>query len=175
MDDSNFDMENSSLVDVRLLWKRILDSYRNKLLCKFSITVRPFHARVQSSTCKNYGKCNNCRLTKLVIQLTAFIAFETSRKLNFVCCNHVHFSHQPLVMSLKRKVLSSLLSKNSHTMDRFIIFMHTNQEQIFDDDTDYKRYVKNLLRFFSNNIANERTDKKFKEFYYIGLLKILII
>ena len=28
---------------------------------------------------------------KLVIQLTAFVAFETGRKLNFVCCIYVHF------------------------------------------------------------------------------------
>ena len=42
LDDSNFDMENySSLVDVKLLLKRILDGYWNKLLCKFWITVRP--------------------------------------------------------------------------------------------------------------------------------------
>ena len=36
LDDSNFDMENcSSLVDLKLLLKRILDSYSKKLLCKF--------------------------------------------------------------------------------------------------------------------------------------------
>ena len=59
---SNFDMENySSLVDVKLLLKRILDGYWNKLLCKFCITVRRFHARVQSSTCATYEKCNNGR------------------------------------------------------------------------------------------------------------------
>ena len=34
---------------------------------------------------------------KSVIQLTAFIAFETGRKLNSACCNYVHFSHQPLI------------------------------------------------------------------------------
>ena len=40
LDDSNFDMENyPSLVDVKLLLKRILDSYWNKLFCKFCITV----------------------------------------------------------------------------------------------------------------------------------------
>ena len=62
LDDSNFDMENySSLVNVKLLLKRILDSYWNKLLCKFCITVRRFHARVQSSTCATYEKCNNGR------------------------------------------------------------------------------------------------------------------
>ena len=62
LDDSNFDIENySSLVDVKLLLKRILDGYWNKLLCKFCITVRRFHARVQSSTCATYEKCNNGR------------------------------------------------------------------------------------------------------------------
>ena len=62
LDDSNFDMKNySSLVDVKLLLKRILDGYWNKLLCKFCITVRRFHARVQSSTCATYEKCNNGR------------------------------------------------------------------------------------------------------------------
>ena len=33
---------------------------------------------------------------KSVIQLTAFIAFETGRNLNSVYCNYVHFCHQPL-------------------------------------------------------------------------------
>ena len=61
-DDSNFDMENSSsLVNVKLLLKRILNGYWNKLLFKFCITVRRFHARVQSSTCATYEKCNNGR------------------------------------------------------------------------------------------------------------------
>ena len=37
LDDSNFDMENySSLVDVKLLLKRILDGYWNKLLLQFT-------------------------------------------------------------------------------------------------------------------------------------------
>ena len=48
-------------------------------------------------------------------------------------------------------------------MHRSIIFMCMNQD---DDDIDYKCYVKNLLRFFNKNIASERTDKKFKEFFY---------
>ena len=42
--------------------------------------------------------------------------------------------------------------------------MRTNQDQIVDDDTDYKCYMKNMLRFFNNNIARERIDKRFKEF-----------
>ena len=60
--DSNFDMGNySSLLDVKLLLKRILDGYWNKLLCKFCIIVRRFHARVQSSTFTTYEKYNNGR------------------------------------------------------------------------------------------------------------------
>ena len=43
-----------------------------------------------------------------------------------------------------------------------------------DDDIDSKCYVKNLLRFFNKNIATERINKKFKEFCYFGLLKIVI-
>ena len=84
---------------------------------------------------------------KLVTQLTAFTAFDVSRKLNSVCCNYVDFSHQPFVLSLKREVFISLLSNNSHTMHRFIIFMCTYQDQIFNDDIDYKYYLKNLLTF----------------------------
>ena len=57
-------------------------------------------------------------------------------------------------------------------MDRFIIFMRINQD---DDDIDYKCYVKNLLRFFNKNIPRERLDKRFEEFCYFGLLKIVII
>ena len=72
----------------------------------------------------------------VTIQLTAFTAFKTGRKLNSVCCNYVHFSHQPLVLSLKREFFPGLLSNNSHTMHRLIAFMRTNQDQIFDDDID---------------------------------------
>ena len=50
--------------------------------------------------------------------------------------------------------------------------MRINQD---DDDIDYKCYVKNLLRFFNKNIARERIDKRFEEFCYFGLLKIVII
>ena len=50
--------------------------------------------------------------------------------------------------------------------------MRINQD---DDDIDYKCYVKNLLRFFNKNIARERIDKRFKEFGYFGLFKIVII
>ena len=44
-----------------------------------------------------------------------------------------------------------------------------------DEDIDYKCYVKNLLRFFNKNLARERIDKRFEEFYYFVLLKIVII
>ena len=52
----------SSLVDVKLLLKRILGSYWNKLVSKFCVTVYRFHARVQRSTCATYEKCNNGRV-----------------------------------------------------------------------------------------------------------------
>ena len=55
--DSNFDMENSSsLVDAKLLLKRLLDNYWNKLLYNFCITVCRFYARVQGSTCATSKK-----------------------------------------------------------------------------------------------------------------------
>ena len=57
-------------------------------------------------------------------------------------------------------------------MHTFIIFMCINQD---DDDIDYKWYVKNLLRFFNQNILRERLDKIFEEFCYFELLKIVII
>ena len=109
-------------------------------------------------------------IPKSVIQLTAFIALETGRKRSSACCNYVHFSHQPLVSVAHREVFSSLLNNNSHTMYRFTIFMRINQD---DDDIDYKCCVKNLLRFFNKNIG-ERIDKRFKEFCYFGLLKIVV-
>ena len=79
--DSNLDMENySSLVDVKLLLKRILDGYWNKLLCKKII-----ESKVQlAPPTKNVIMA--VLTPKSVIQLTAFIAFETGRKLNSVCC-----------------------------------------------------------------------------------------
>ena len=69
-------------------------------------------------------------------------------------------------------MVPSPLSNNSHTMHRFIIFMRINQD---DDNIDYKCFVKNLLRFVNKNIARERIDKRFEEFFYFGLLKIVII
>ena len=108
---------------------------------------------------------------KLVIQLAGFITFETSRKLSSACCYYVHFSHKPLISVAQKRNFSKPTHNNSHTMHRPIIFMRIYQD---DDDIDYKCYVKNLLRFFIKNIARERFDKRFKEFCYLGLLKIVI-
>ena len=135
LEDSNFDMENYfSLVDVKLLLKKILDSNWNKLLWKL------LESKVQLAP-----PTKNVTTPKSVIKLTAFIAFETGRKPSSACCNYVHFSHRPLISVAQREVFPILLSSNSHTMDRFIIFMLINQD---DDGIDYKCYVKNLLRFF---------------------------
>ena len=106
---------------------------------------------------------------KSVIQLTAFIAFEIGRRLNYACYN---FSHQSLISAAQKRSFPSLMSNNSHTMHRFIIFMRISQD---DGDIDCKCYVKNLLRFFNKHIARERIDKIFIEFCYFGLLKIVII
>ena len=73
---------------------------------------------------------------KSVIQL----AFETGRKLNSVCYCYVHFFTSHWFLSFKREVFPSILSNNSY-------------DQIFDNNTDCKCYVKNLLRFFDKNIA----------------------
>ena len=85
LDDSNFDMKNySSLVDVKLLLKRILDGYWNKLLCKFCITVRRFHARVQSSTCATYEKCNNgCANSEIGYTTDCLYSFWDRQKAEF--------------------------------------------------------------------------------------------
>ena len=112
---------------------------------------------------------------KSVIQLTTYPTFETGRK-HYV---HVHYFRNVhhfnrLFFSLKREVFPNLLSYKSHTKHRFIILMRTNQDQISDGEIDYKCYVINLLRFL-NNLSTERIDKRFKEFCYIGLLKIFII
>ena len=112
---------------------------------------------------------------KSVIQLTALKSFLDRQRVEFCVLQLCAFFPPAISSVVQGEVFPSLLSNNSHTMHRFIFFMRTNQEQIFDDYIDYKCYVKNLLRFFTNNIASERIDKKFKEFCYIRLLKILII
>ena len=89
---------------MKLLLERILDSYWNKLLCKFCITVHRFHARVQSSVCAAYKKCSYVPADSYSVkQLTVFIAFQTGRKLNSACCNYVHFSHQPLISVAQKR------------------------------------------------------------------------
>ena len=50
--------------------------------------------------------------------------------------------------------------------------MRINQD---NNDIDYKCYMKNLLKFFNKSIARETIDKRFEEFLYFGLLKIVII
>ena len=50
--------------------------------------------------------------------------------------------------------------------------MRINQD---DERIDYKCYVKNMLRFFNKIIAREKIGSRFKEFWYFGLLKIVII
>ena len=168
-------MENySCLVDVKLLQKRINQTATE--INFFLSFVLQIAASMPESKVQFAPPAIMAVLTpKSVIQLTVFTAFVTGRKMNYVCCNYVHFSHQPLFLSIKREVFPSPLSNNSHTMHRFIVFMCINQDQTFDDGFDYKCYVKNLLRFQNNNIERERIDKRFKEFWYIGLLKILII
>ena len=85
LDDSNFDMENySSLVNVKLLLKRILDSYWNKLLCKFCIAIRRFHARVQSPTYATYEKFSNCCVnSKIVYATDCLYSFWDRQKAEF--------------------------------------------------------------------------------------------
>ena len=175
MDDSNFGMENSSsLVNVKLLLKRILDSYWNKLLCKFCITVHRFHARAQSWTCATYEKCNNGRANSEIGYTTdCLYSFWDRQKADFCMLQLCAFF--PPVINFCRSISgfpSLLLSNNSHTMHRFISFMRINHD---DDDIGYKCHVKNLMRFFNKNIAREKIDKRFKKFCYFGLLKIVII
>ena len=98
---------------------------------------------------------------KSVVQLTAFIAFEAGRKLNPACCNYVDFSNQPLISVAQKRSFPK--SNNSHTCtDLYFLWAST-------------KMMKNLLIFFNKNIARERIDKRFKEFCYFRLLKIVII
>ena len=99
VDDSNFDMESySSLVDAKLLLKRILDGYWNKVLCKFVSLLMAV-------------------LTpKSVIQLTALIAFETGRKLNSVCCILLLVPLQTYIRQTKNWALLTDLLKVKNNM-----------------------------------------------------------
>ena len=73
----------------------------------------------------------------LVIQLTAFTAFETGRNswilYSVIMCI---FPYQPLFLSLKREVFPSLMSNNSYTTHGFTNFMRINQ--IFNDKFNEK-------------------------------------
>ena len=70
----------SSLVDVKLLLKRMLGGYSNKLVCK---RIMEFKVQLAPPT-KNVVMV--VLTPKSVIQLTVFKAFKTGRKLNSVCC-----------------------------------------------------------------------------------------
>ena len=84
LDDSSFDIENYASSVVKLLLKRILEGYWNKHLCKFCITVRRFHVRVQSSTCATCKKCNNGRANSEIVYTTdCLYSFWDMQKVEF--------------------------------------------------------------------------------------------
>ena len=60
----------------------------------------------------------------LKIQLTAFTNFKISSKLNFLCCNYVHFSQQ--LSFLCFFFFSSLLSNNIHVPTGNKLFIQKN-------------------------------------------------
>ena len=111
MEDSNFDMENySSLVDMKLLLKRMLDGHRNKLLRKKII-----ESKVQlAQPMKNIIMA--VLTPKSVIQLTAFKAFETGRKLNSVCCILLLVPLQTYIWQKKNWALLTDLLKVKNNM-----------------------------------------------------------
>ena len=111
LDHSNFDMENfSSLVDVKLLLKRILDGYWNKLLCK----------KIIESKVQLVPPTENVIMAvltlKSVIQLTAFKTFETGRKLNSVCCILLLVPLQTYIWQKKNWALLTDLLKVKNNM-----------------------------------------------------------
>ena len=65
------------------------------------------------------------------------------QKTELIMSQYLHFSLQSLVMS-RKKTFPSLLSNNSDAI---------HKDQIFYDEIDSKCCVKNLLRFFTNNMA----------------------
>ena len=118
LDDSNFDMENySSLVDVKLLLKRILLKYWNKLLCKkiieFKVQLAPPTKNVIIAVLTPQS----------VIQLTTFKAFETGRKLNSVRCIVLLAPLQTYIWQKKNWTLLTDLLKVKNNM-----FCHTQKE-----------------------------------------------
>ena len=111
LDDSNFDMENySSLVDVKLLLKRILGGHWNKLLCK----------KIIESKVQLVPPTENVIMAvltlKSVIQLTAFKAFETRRNLNSVCCILLLVPLQTYIWQIKNWALLADLLKVKNNM-----------------------------------------------------------
>ena len=118
LDDSNFDMENySSLINEKLLLKRILDGYWNKLLCK---NIIEFKVQLAPPT-KNVIMV--VLTPELVIQLTAFTAFETGRKLNSVRCIVLLAPLQTYIRQKKNWALLTDLLKVKNDM-----FYHTQKE-----------------------------------------------
>ena len=127
--DSNFDMESySSLVDVKVLLKRILGGYWNKLLCKICIVVRRFHARVQSSTWATYEKCNNGRATfKIGYTTNCLYSFWDRQKAEFcmlysfvgtIANIYMAEKNWALLINLLKVRSNMLLSDNCHTQKR---------------------------------------------------------
>ena len=107
LNNSNFDIENYSfLVDVKLVCKRILDSYWNKLLCKLCFVLE-FATSMLESKVQLVPLTKNVIMAVLtpnsVIQLTTFIVFVTGTKLNSVYCNYVHFCHQTLISVAQKR------------------------------------------------------------------------
>ena len=43
---------------------------------------------------------------KLVIQQNVFTAFETSKNLNYVCCNYVHFFPLAIISATEKRSFS---------------------------------------------------------------------
>ena len=64
----------------------------------------------------------------------------------------------PIIIFVVKIFSHGLLSNYSHAMSRFII-VHTDKDQVFDNEINHKRYVENLLRFLNNNIVRGRTGK----------------
>ena len=121
LDDSNLDMENySSSVDVKLLLKRILDGYWNKLLCK---NIIEFKVQLAPPT-KNVIMA--VLTPQSVIQLTAFKAFETGRKLNSVCCIVLLVPLQTYIWQKKNwALLTDLLKVKNNVFARQLLHTKT--------------------------------------------------
>ena len=98
-------MENYfSFVNVKLLLKRILGSTEINLFLSsvLQLATSMLESKVQFAPPKK-NVIMTVLTPKSVIQLTAFIAFETDKKLNSACCSYVHFSHQPLISIAQKR------------------------------------------------------------------------